>query len=656
MHLRAAILVFFLFCLPKVNWAQLKPVAEVVNAQDSSQLHHKKILDLFSFPNVNRIPYYEDRQSLKKIVRYAKNQDSENLYEILFPYVHNFGIENFYKNNQLIWQLAQLEAERGDTLTARRLYKLVLKHYREGLNLSLVKEQFKKLPVESKDDFVPLDYYYELVEYRKEIDTLRPPQATYLNMGDVINSPSGDYGPALSASGDQLVFTSKRNKIKLGLKERENEDLMISRNESGYWMQAEALEQINTPYNEGSATMSPDGKYLVFARCGSPDGVGSCDLFISQKGENGNWSEAENLGKSVNSIYWDSHPSFSHSGDTIYFASDRTGGFGLSDIYFTHKDGQGSWTRPENMGPVINTRSSEVSPFYHPGHEVLYFSSNGHLLNFGEFDIYKSYRMEHIWDEPKNIGPLVNGQGSEFYFTIDYESRNLYYARSEEDKMANLDLYSFPLPMGAQPLAKTRLRGRLVDQDTGEPFSSGIVSIIDLDNGIEVAPKFLRADGSFEFQLINNNNYLIVIQGDEFFRLEEIFFLDGDKEINREAASISQRLKFESMQFDNGDATLKTSMFADLDKIIDFMLDNPEFNLKIDGHTDGDGDPKLNLKLSEDRANAIKEYLVGFGKLDPNRIEATGYGSSRPIVEEKTDADKQLNRRVEFNMVREAQN
>jgi outer membrane protein OmpA-like peptidoglycan-associated protein len=305
------------------------------------------------------------------------------------------------------------------------------------------------------------------------------------------------------------------------------------------------------------------------------------------------------------------------------------------------------------MGPVINTRGSEVSPFFHPGHEVLYFSSNGHLLNFGEFDIYKSYRVAEIWDEPKNIGPLVNGQGSEFYFTIDYESNNLYYARSVEDKMGNLDLYSFPLPMAAQPLATTKLRGKLLNKNTGEPFTSGIVSIIDLDNGIEVAPKFLRPDGTFEFQLINNNNYLIVIQGDEFFRLEEIFFLDGDKEINRQVASISQRLRFESMKFDNGKAELKTSMFADLDKIIDFLLDNPDFSLKIDGHTDADGDPAKNLKLSEDRANAIKEYLVEFGNLDAARITATGYGSTRPIVEEKTEKDKQMNRRVEFHISKE---
>ncbi|WPP49548.1 OmpA family protein [Catalinimonas niigatensis] len=640
------------FFLQKAH-CQLRAVSESINLEDSSQLaEQKRIQTLISFPNVSRIPYYTDKQALQAIKKYSNAKNEAALYPVLYDYVSKFGIENFFKDNMLLWQLAALEEARGDTLAAIQLYKLVLKHYQEGVELGLVQDQMKKLLLENKDDFVPLKYYYELVEFRKEIDTLRPPQGVYINMGNEINSNAGDYGPALSPDNSLLLFTSKRNTIRQGLKERENEDLMFSRNESGYWMPAEPLTPVNSPYNEGSATISPKGNQLVFTRCGAPDGVGSCDLYISDMQEDGSWGTARNLGKSVNSLYWDSHPSFSHTGDTLFFASDRTGGFGMTDIYFTHKTVGGAWSAPKNMGPVINTRSSEVSPFYHPGHHVFYFSSNGHLLNFGEFDIYKSHRLEHIWGEPKNIGPLVNGQGSEFYFTIDAQSKNLYYARSVENKMANLDLYSFPLPMEAQPLATTQLKGSLRNEETGKPFSNGIVSIIDLDNGVEVAPKFLRSDGSFEFQLINNNNYLIVIQGDEFFRLEEIFFLDGDKEFHRKVASVSSRLKFENMKFDNGKAELKTSMFADLDKIIDFLLDNPDFTLKIEGHTDSDGDPQLNLDLSQRRADAIKSYLVEFGKLDPSRIEAIGYGSAKPIVEEKTEQDKQLNRRVEFNIVR----
>jgi len=636
-----------------LGYAQLRALSEAVNLDDSTRARSEKLYELLSFPNVNRLPYHFHKTSYQKIQKLVKSDRNEELYPLLYDYVSNFGIENFYRDHQLLWQLAHLEEQRGDTLTAIHLYKLVLKHYREGLNLQMVQDEFEALPTESKDDYVPLKYYYELVEYRKMVDTLRPPQGVYINMGEGINSAASDYGPALSPDNQTMVFSSKRNRIQVGLRERENEDLMMSRNESGYWMPAEFLSTINTPYNEGSATFSPDDHHLVFTRCGAPDGIGSCDLYISERQSDDSWGAPQNFGKHINSIYWDSHPSFSHTGDTLYFASDRKGGFGLSDIYYVTKDAQGKWSAPQNVGPLINTRGSEVSPFYHPGHHVLYFSSNAHLLNFGEFDIYKSYQVDGLWDEPVNIGPLVNGIGSEFYFTIDKNSEYLYYARSEEDNMANLDLYSFPLPMEAQPLATTSLKGQLLNEDTNQPFSSGIVSIIDLDNGIEVAPKFLRPDGTFEFQLINNNNYLIIIQGDEFFRLEEIFFLDGDQEFKRKVASISSRIKFNSMKFDNGKAELKTSMFADLDKIIDFLLDNPDFHLRIEGHTDSDGDPKLNLDLSQRRADAIKEYLVSFGQIDASRILAIGYGSSRPIVEEKTEADKQLNRRVEFNIVKE---
>ena len=630
---------------------QIQPAQSPFTLQDTAKYAvSPKVYSLLTFPNLNRVPYYYDKKQINSIQKLAEQSDAEQLYKRLFPYVRAFGVTNFLKDNRLLWKLAKLEEEQGDTTAAIAIYKLVLKHYTEGMEAQLARQSLVDMGIEKKEDYVPLKYYYELVEYRKEIDTLRPPRGVYLNMGEGINSSSGDYGPALSASNELLLFTSKRNKRQRGLKEVDNEDLMISYRQDEDWLAAEPLEGINSPYNEGSACLSPDGNTLFFARCSSPDGSGSCDLYVSSRQEDQSWSTPQNLGKHINSSAWDSHPSLSRTGDTLFFASDRLGGFGLSDIYYTHKDGQGQWIRPKNIGPVVNTRSSEVSPFFHPEHNVLYFSSDGHLLNFGEFDIYKSYRYRDIWNEPKNIGPLVNGEGSEFYFTIDAQSQNLYYARSVENKMANLDLYSFPLPMEAKPTATINLDGSLVNSETGEPFSSGIVSIIDLDNGVEVAPKFLRSDGTFAFKLINNNNYLIIIQGEEFFRLEEVFFLSGDKTFNFETMSISSRIQFSNMEFDNGKSEIKPEMFANLDKIINFLMDNPTIRLHIEGHTDSDGNPELNRKLSQDRADAIRAYLIDFGKVDAARVQATGYGSSKPIVEEKTAKDKKLNRRVEFKI------
>ncbi len=644
---------FFIFLLGfiHVTFCQ-KPASKKLTLRDTTnELQIQPAYDFFTFTKINSIPYYFNKNDRDKIENSYQAKKWDQLYGLLNDYIANFGIENFERDNQLLWYYAQLTEAKGDTATAKSMYKLVLKHYRKGNTFDEAKSKLDSINDIRQEDYVPLKYYYELVEFRKSVDTLRPPRGVLLNMGVAINSKDGDYGPTLGYNNQLMLFTSKRNKIKRGLEVLSNEDIFLSNGDArNVWSDAQPLTEINTQYNEGSASMSHDGNTIFFARCNSPDSNGSCDLFVTSKLPDSAWSKPQNLGAQVNSVYWDSHPSLSHTGDTLFFASDRIGGFGLSDIYFTCKNEKGTWMPPQNAGPVINTRGNEVSPFYHPVHDILYFSSDGHLLNFGEFDIYKTYWKQNRWYDPLNIGPLVNGTGSEFYFTIDSQSKNLYYARSEEDKMGNLDLFSFPLPMEAQPDATTSLRGSLLDVDSGKPFSKGIVSIIDLDNGIEVSPKFLRPDGSFAFQLINNNNYLLIIQGDEFFRLEEIFFLEGETEIHRKVASISSRIKFESLNFDNGKSDLKPEMFRDLDKLINFLLDNPDINLSIEGHTDSDGNPESNLQLSQKRADAIKEYIVVFGNIDDTRVMAKGYGSSKPIVKETQEADKKLNRRVEFNI------
>lgn len=203
--------------------------------------------------------------------------------------------------------------------------------------------------------------------------------------------------------------------------------------------------------------------------------------------------------------------------------------------------------------------------------------------------------------------------------------------------------------MEAQPEAVVNLKGTLVDSETKKPLH-GIVSIIDLDKGVEVAPKFLRDDGSFDFQLINKRNYLLIIQGEDFFRIEEIFFLDGDKEINLETERIEPRIAFKSLEFENGKADILQSMEEDLGKLANFLLDHPTVKLDISGHTDSAGREEANLLLSQARADAIKAYLVHKFKIQQDRINAHGFGSSKPIVEEKTEDDRKLNRRVEFEI------
>ena len=604
--------------------------------------------DIFYFPNINKIAYYYDANQLKKIQSMDRQGNENTLYVALKDYVKKFGIENFNRNVAMIWRLAKLSEKHGSPGEALLLYKLVLKHHQQGLDIKDVYNSWQQLDPEKKENYVPLDFYYELVDYRKDIDTLRPPKSILLNMGDNINSSKEDYGPTVGNTDDLLLFTSKRNEKMDG---SYNEDLFFSSRIDERWSAAEPFININSPYNEGSACISGDGKYLFFSRCNAPDGLGNCDLYLAIMKTDSTWGDVKNLGVNINSTGWDSHPSLTHSGDTLFFASNRAGNFGLSDIYFSVKDKKGAWQKSQNAGPIINTAGNEVSPFFHHSFNVLYFSSNGHPLNFGEFDIYKSYKLKNGWSEPANTGPLVNGGGSEYYFTIDSKSENLYYARSVEEDKKNLDLHSFPVPMEAQPNAVTTLKGSLKDPN-GKP-EKGIVSVIDLDQGVEVAPKFIRDNGTFDFNLINKRNYLLIIQGDEFFRIEEIFFLEGDREIDKVAEPIESKIAFQSLEFENGKADILTVMHEDLDKLASYIIDHPSFKLVISGHTDSAGKEESNLHLSQARADAIKKYLTDQFPISTDRITSVGYGSAKPIVQEVTDDHKQLNRRVEFEIIRE---
>lgn len=642
----------FFLCVSTAS-AQIDKVKSQGVVKTKDPVVGKNPESVFEFKKINAIKYYQDEKKWKAIEKLLKNRDYKKAYPLLYDYVMNFGVENFYRDSEKMWKLAKMIELLDDFEASKSLYRTILKHHR-GEEVKVMELHYDSMTVNQKDYFVPLEYYYELVEYRKLIDTLVPPKGVFLEMDYAINSPRADYAPTINVSDSLLIFSSRRkekNVMAIKKETKSNEDIFYSRKiDTDYWGEAKEFKGLNTIYNEGSAHITRNGKMIYFSRCDSPDGYGNCDIYVAHLQADSSWT-VKNLGINVNSVAWDSHPALSRNEDTLYFASDRLGGFGLADIYFTYKLPDGSWAKAQNLGPTINTRHSEVSPYVHPKYDVLYFSSNGHLVNFGGFDIYKSYKYYGRWQEPLNIGPLVNSASDEYYFAIDSQAKNLYYAKSSEDEPENLNIYSFPVPMEAQPTATVVFKGRVVDSETGNPFQ-GIVSIIDLDNGIEIAPKYLRPDGSYEFDLIKNNNYLVIITGDDFFRIEKKFFLKEDTEMEMKAESIKfNKWKFASLEFDGGSAEIKQEMHADLDKVVYFMADHPNMRIKISGHTDSDGNEDANLKLSQARADAIKDYIVKKGKISPSRIDAIGYGSTRPIVPESTPEDKKLNRRVEFEIL-----
>jgi flagellar motor protein MotB len=615
-------------------------------------------LPTIRFENLNSQGFFVDKGLLQQIYKFQRNEQYELALSSMNKYIGQFGIQNFLQSEEyeIIWAYARLAEYLEKYDYAKDAYRLILKHYRGDVQEAL--DSYNERSKYDKDLWVKIEDYYRLVERRRAIDTLKPPSDVLINMGDDINSYHEDYAPTLAADDRHLIFTSKRVEKKPGVigsdiygGAKANEDLYISiMDKDDYWSPPKKLNSLNTSYNEGSAHIAKDGKTLYFSRCHDPAGYGDCDIYYATKVNDTTWAEPSNLGPGVNSYAWDSHPALSVTGDTLYFSSARRGGFGGLDLYYVVKGKDGTFGRPLNLGPVINTKGNEVSPFVHPINNTLFFSSDAQLVNFGSFDIYKSYQREHIWTEPKNVGPLVNGEGDEFYFAIDSKARILYYARSEEEGDINLDLHSFPLPMEAQPNAIVRFSGRVIEESTGEVFK-GIVSVIDLEENIEVAPKRLHDNGSFEFELIDHRNYLLIIEGDNFFNIREVFYMEGDREADIPVKGVLNTITFESIDFDPSSARLKPGMENNLHLIVDFLTKHPKYFLTVTGHTDGDGDYETNMALSFNRATAIKDFILAYGGFDEARVEAYGMGSTKPLKSpELTEADKKMNRRVEFKL------
>lgn len=669
----------FLFCYSFVfSQDDKKDSYQTSEVQDSS-MHNQKHQQEYhlTFPNLHNEKRFYDKKKLQEINKLSENNDTDKLIPLLENYISNFAISNFSQDTDLLWKLAQLYELSSRMPEAKSTYRLVLKHHRKEKIQEIqqyfkISEHYDELTELERHYYVPLDYYYELLEFRKVIDTLTPPKSVLLNMGSEINElETPDYAPSINALDQLMIFTKRTaDSRSIGVQKSFNENLYYSQQVDGLWENAKPFPKpIQSMCNEGSATMTADGKTLYFTRCivpeysfDCPDCIGDCDIYVANLKDDSTWAQPQNLGKNINTITWESQPSLSEDEDTLYFVSDKKGGFGMTDIYYTYKDDKGKWVPSVNMGPIINTRGSEFSPYF--SNNVFYFASNGQILNLENIgnsqttktlDIYKAYKFQEHWLEPINVGPLVNGSGNEYYFTMDKSAKNLYYAKTETNAKDNLytDLFSFPVPMEAQPLATTVLAGTLADIETGDPYE-GIVSIIDMENGIEVAPREVRKDGSYEFDLIDHNRYLLVIQGDDFFRIEKLFELDGDTTIAVEAVSISNRkLRFSSIEFEKGKSEILEEMEKDLWDVINFMVDNPTFDLTIGGHTDSHGDANSNLNLSQDRADAIKVFLIEEGHIDAERITAIGYGDTHPIKSpEVTDEDKRINRRVEFNISR----
>lgn len=476
-------------------------------------------------------------------------------------------------------------------------------------------------------------------------------------LSDTVNAFVMQYFPVLTADQQELIFTRR-----LGGGPNDDEDLVISKKTgNGRWDVPQSISKnINTGLNEGTCTISADGRKLIFTSCVGRQGHGSCDLYESIRiGEE--WTAPKNLGPNVNSAEWESQPSLSADGRTLYFVSDRRGGAGRRDIWVSTLNEKGQWTRARNVGKPVNTQYDEISPFIHVNNKILYFASNG-LVGFGGYDIFSSERdSASQWDKPKNMGSPINNHEDQFSLFITADGKKGYYSHEEvkDAGFSTSHIYEIEIPEEKQIRFKSNyVKGIVRDKDTRQPLSASI-ELINLEtNEIESLVSSDSVSGAYlivltqgaEYALyVNKRNYLFRSLNFNYSALKdyEPIVLDIDLEKATEGTTaILQNIFFDIDKFD-----LKDKSVTELQKILRFLKENPSIKVEISGHTDNSGSPAYNVELSQKRAQSVNNYLTANG-IGSARLIPKGYGSNQPIADNATEEGRQKNRRIEFKLIR----
>ena len=474
----------------------------------------------------------------------------------------------------------------------------------------------------------------------------KPVKYTPTNLGSGVNTTDAEYFPALTADGETLIFTRQVNG---------NEDFWTSQFKNNVWGLAMPLSsKINTArYNEGAQTISPDGKYLFFTGCNRPDGLGRCDIYVSHR-EGKDWGEPYNVGKPVNSEYWESQPAISPDGRTLYFISNRPGGSGGYDIWKSTITDDAKWGPAVNLGPDINTVYDENTPFLHADGKTLYFSSDG-WPGFGNKDIYYS-RMDDSgkWQKPINIGYPINSFDDESGLVVSADGNFGLFSSNLKNGFGTQDIYSFGIPEQARPLKVTYVKGIVRDKDSKRTIESN-VQVVDLKTNKTVFDDYTDAEtGQFLAVMPVGSDYLFNVNAEGYMFYSENFELKtGDLnkpyqiEVYIEKIKQGGNVTLRNIFFDTNKYNLLPASIRELDLLIDFLHQNESVNIEIQGHTDNVGDDKLNEKLSYNRANAVYNYLIK-NEIDAKRLTFKGFGASKPIADNKTELGRKNNRRTSF--------
>ncbi|PCJ25044.1 MAG: hypothetical protein COA97_08705 [Flavobacteriales bacterium] len=408
-------------------------------------------------------------------------------------------------------------------------------HINYELNNAMVNYNSFKEKISKKHFlFNEIDHHIEQCENAK-IAVKNPVNIKITNMGNLINSPAGDYSPVLSTDESTMYFTSRRvrkdssNYYIKDISDGKNyEDIYVSYNYDGVWTEPELLG-INTEGHEATVNISIDGQTLFIYKDDNGDG----NIYTSTQ-EDGEWSYPVKLGSDINLESRETHAHISPDGNSLYFVSDRKNGIGGQDIYVCKKLPNGEWAKAQNVGNMINTAYDEDGVFIHPDGKTMYFSSKGHS-SIGGYDIFYSVMDDAgNWSKPKNMGYPVNSTDNDVFFVTSADGKRGYYSSFQEKGYGEKDIYKISLEdADAKPL--TLLTGimRVIGQELPD---DALIIVTDNETG-ELVGKYVprKKDGKFSIILTPGNDYHIVYSALTFKQEEDLYIppISAYQEINR---------------------------------------------------------------------------------------------------------------------------
>jgi outer membrane protein OmpA-like peptidoglycan-associated protein len=466
-----------------------------------------------------------------------------------------------------------------------------------------------------------------------------------------LNSSGDDFGLTMPVDSTIVFFTAAH------APGGSDHDIYFARRTGATWTVPAQAVEINNGKSNGVPSITPGAEALYFAGCDY--GLGDCDLYRVDVGPRGEvppetiaWTIPNNLGLAVNGPGWESQPCISADGSTLYFSSDRPGGFGGKDIWLSKRLADGSWDRPINAGPHVNTAFDEVTPWIAPDGKTLLFSSNGRP-GLGGFDVFEMHDIPGGGTVVNNLGTPVNSSADEISFSLSSDGRHAFVASNRDGGAGGYDLYEVaPVPVPIDPFVI--VRGRVRDE-TGHPVVA-TVSATDLAGNTPLG-RFTSDPDSGTYTAILPRGYSYALTADapghlfysKQLTIDRALETTETRYVDFQLAPMTGSVRL-LLFFDPGESNLQKESVTDLNHVIRFLQENPTARIEISGHTDNTGDEGANFNLSTERARAVKSYLVG-NRISADRIEAAGYGPKRPIADNTTEAGRAMNRRVEMRIV-----